>query len=346
MSSVKSPVIKSLLRGHSLFLRTQQRRWAQVHDVRFLATHHDPSHVLEKYRSKLAQKAKQEGHGSIESLKEAYKDKINDLRQKASTAATPEPSSPSPTTAKATIHHPPPPPPRPQSAPAKSGDGTGIKPLSSYLDVEKVLTLPPKEIEALWRLRHANNPNSICACIPLETYKRIVSAARQHPQFILPLPRQTEVPSTENSESEDASKKTTTATGADIHFLQWAFHPPASRPNSAPPSAQTANTHTSTIIFTHLGAYKLHGSFAEPHTTITHHLDLADEKGLVLMHGQVMPDRGVSTSEASWLVSCVQRFYDFGGQANGRKSELLQSFTKGDTENFKVEDLVEESEKL
>ena len=31
------------------------------------------------------------------------------------------------------------------------------------------------------------------------------------------------------------------------------------------------------------------------------------------MHGQVVPDRGVSTTEATWLVSCVQRFYDFEG---------------------------------
>jgi ATP synthase F1 complex assembly factor 1 len=30
-----------------------------VHDVRFLATHHDPNVVLEKYRAKLDQKAKQ-----------------------------------------------------------------------------------------------------------------------------------------------------------------------------------------------------------------------------------------------------------------------------------------------
>jgi ATP synthase F1 complex assembly factor 1 len=64
------------------------------------------------------------------------------------------------------------------------------------------------------------------------------------------------------------------------------------------------------------------------------------------MYGHVMPDRGVSVSEASWLVSCVQRFYDFGGQGNGRKGELLRKFTQGDVEGFRVEDLVEESEKL
>lgn len=111
-------------------------------------------------------------------------------------------------------------------------------------------------------------------------------------------------------------------------------------------SGPLATSHTSTIIFTNLAAYKLHGAFAQPHTVITHHLDLADEKGLVLMHGQVMPDAGVSTSEATWLVSCVQRFYDFGGQASGRKGELLRMFTRGDVEGFKIEDLMAEAEKL
>lgn len=64
------------------------------------------------------------------------------------------------------------------------------------------------------------------------------------------------------------------------------------------------------------------------------------------MHGQVVPDRGVNTTEASWLVSCVQRFYDFGGQASGRKGELLRMFTRGDVEGFKIEELMEETEKV
>lgn len=164
----------------------------------------------------------------------------------------------------------------------------------------------------------------------------MAAAARSNPQFILPLPRQRP----ENTQSEDSAA---VEGGADIHFLQWGFHPPAASPASP---LQTFNTHTSTIVFTHLAAYKLHGSYAQPHTTITHHLDLADEKGLVLMHGQVMTDSGVSASEASWLVSCVQRFYDFDGEGSGRKGELLRMFTRGDVEGFKIEDLVSETETL
>ncbi|KAE8379308.1 ATP11 protein-domain-containing protein [Aspergillus bertholletiae] len=333
MAFLRTSTLQSLLRTTGTpFLRVQQRRWAQVHDVRFLATHHDPKLVLERYRNKLDQKAQQEGHESVDSMKDAYKEKIEDFRRKASTIVTPEPSKPTPSPSKSA------PQPAPKATSAASGDpSTGIKPLSSYIDVEKVLDLPPKEIEAIWRLRHASNPHSVCAVIPVETYQRIASAARQNPQFVLPLPRtQTETDQPEQ-QGDDAANA-----GAEIHFLQWAFHPAAPTVTSGP----LASSHTSTIIFTQLAAYQLHGSYAQPHTTITHHLDLADEKGLILMHGQIMPETGISATDASWLVSCVQRFYDFGGQASGRKGELLRSFTKGDTNVFKIEALLEEAEKL
>lgn len=281
-----------------------------------------------------------EGYDTVESLKEAYNEKIQELRRTASTAATPEPGTPTSTTAlpgtPPSFQSPPPPQESrtAEAARAVSGDSSPVKPLSTYLDVEKIRELPPKEIEALWRLRFAENSHAITAAIPLDTYKRIMQAARENPQFILPLPRaQTPEEAAQAPEGAD--------TVADIHFLQWAFHPPAEGSTLSP-----SNNHTSTVIFTNLGLYKMHGAFAQPHTTITHHLDLADEKGLVLMHGQIIPEGGVSAPEATWLVSCVQRFYDFEGQASGRKSELVRMFTRGDVENFKVEELVDEAEKL
>lgn len=109
-------------------------------------------------------------------------------------------------------------------------------------------------------------------------------------------------------------------------------------------------SHTSTVMFTHLAAYKLHGSYAQPHTTITHHLDLADSKGLVLLQGSVIDGRGVSVEEGRWLVMCLQKFYDFEGHGGGigkeKRTKLLESFTKGDAEGFKVEELVEEAERV
>jgi ATP synthase F1 complex assembly factor 1 len=102
------------------------------------------------------------------------------------------------------------------------------------------------------------------------------------------------------------------------------------------------------VIFTHLAQYKLHGAYAQPHTVITHHLDLADSHGLVLMNGNVLPDRGVSVTEAKLLVVWLRQFYDWGvdGGPEGRKAEMLRMFTRGDTQGFKIEELVEEVQRI
>lgn len=58
LSALTQPV-RVLSRKVASESRLIHRRWAQVHDVRFLATHRDPKTVLEKYKSKLDQKAKE-----------------------------------------------------------------------------------------------------------------------------------------------------------------------------------------------------------------------------------------------------------------------------------------------
>ena len=221
-----------------------------------------------------------------------------------------------------------------------------IKPLSSYLDLEKVSALPKRELEYIWRLRHASDPLSLCAVIPIETYNRIQRTARSHPQFILP------VPSPETDDTGEGKKGATPTPGsgswtaADIHFLQWAFHPPII--GAAGPELTTLNTHTSTVIFTHLASYKLRGEYAPPHTTITHHLDLADSHGVVLLNGSVMRGSGVSVEEGRWLVMCLQKFYDFEGQGSGvgrdKRQNLLEKFSKGD-QDFTLKELVDEAER-
>ena len=102
---------------------------------------------------------------------------------------------------------------------------------------------------------------------------------------------------------------------------------------------------TSTILFTHLAEYKLRGEYSQPHTAITHHLDLADSKGLVLLQGSVLQGRGVSVQEARWLLMCLQKFYAVGGEEAGPRKKLLEQFSQG-REDFKVEDLLEEAEKI
>ncbi len=58
MASFRSPMICRQIRGQPNPLRLQ-RRWARVHDVRFVATRGESKIVLEKYRDKLDKKAKQ-----------------------------------------------------------------------------------------------------------------------------------------------------------------------------------------------------------------------------------------------------------------------------------------------
>jgi ATP synthase F1 complex assembly factor 1 len=148
-----------------------------------------------------------------------------------------------------------------------------------------------------------------------ETFRRIVATARKHPQFIIPLAKKDQ--------------------GAEIHFLQWTF-----------PSENTA-----TVLFTHLAEFKLRGEFAQPHTTVTHHTDLMNSNELVLMEGRVSEDRGVSVDEGKWLLMCLQKFYGFEAQSNAAKEsrekrrKLMEQFSGGD-EAFKIEELLEEAEKL
>lgn len=298
------PALRHVLSDAAPYLRATQRRWAQVHDIRFVTTQH-VERVVDKYREKLDRKAKEEGVGSIEELKRVYQDKIQNLKKQA--------SIPLPTVLQSSSTGPivPPPfsPPPPPKIPTETSKSTpGVKTLSSFLDVPKVRILPQKKIEALWRLRHVNDSQSLCAAIPLPAYKTIENTAKKHPHFILPLPREGQ--------------------GAEIHFLQWTF-----------PAENTV-----TVLFTHLAEYKLRGEFSQPHTTITHHLDLAEDKDLVLLQGQVVEGRGVSVDEAKWLLMCLQKFYGFGGEKTERK-RLLELFGRGD-ENFRVEDLVEEAEKI
>ncbi len=252
-----------------------------------------------------------EGLGNIEELKAVYQEKIQSQRKKA---LTPDPAL-SPSTA--SPFPPPPPPPLPQQpaspstsqpiSPSKPSDPPGIKTLSSYIDVPKTLELPQKEIEYIWRLRHASDSQSLCAVIPQAIYKRIEGTARRHPRFILPLPREGQ--------------------GAEIHFLQWTFPSPT----------------TTTVLFTHLAEFKLRGEYAQPHTTVTHHLDIADPKGLVLLQGSVVDGRGITVDEGKWLLMCLQGFY--GAEEKVERRKLLEQFSQGDG-GFKVEELLEEAEKI
>ncbi|KAI1415923.1 ATP11-domain-containing protein [Hypoxylon sp. FL1857] len=331
MATARIPALRNLLGRRQPFrLPHPQRRWAQVHDVRFLATTQISRNVTEKYREKLDRKAREQGLRDIGELKEAYRDRIQELKKKDSVsipgldalladepAPTPT-STPTQTQSQQTtsdgLSQPPPPPPQPQAA-ATGKPSSTIKPLSSILDLSKARALPEKELSAIWRLRHAASPNSLCAVIPASTYASLEATARQHPSFVLPVPRGEGV-------------------GAEIHYLQWVFD---------------SESQTATVLFTQLAEYKARGEWAQPHTSVTHYYDgaLAENPGVVLMAGSVVEGRGASVQDARWLVMLLQRFYGGEGTGGGdaEKRRLLEEFGRGDGK-FSVERLLEESEKL
>ena len=300
-------------------LQCYQRRWAQVHDVRFVSSHLTSHRVIDKYRAKLDQKARQTGVKDIDELKDVYAEKIQELRKQAvvpganAPLTTSHPPPPPHAVPRAPFQAPPPPP--PQTPSATPGPTAGIKTLASFIDVDKAATLAPTEIETVWRLRHMRDPQSLCAVMPTETYRRIAGAARRHPQFVLPLPREGQ--------------------GAEMHFLQWTFPSPT----------------TATVLLTHLAEYKTRGEFAQPHTTVTHHLDLAERSGLVMLEGRVMERRGLGVEEGRFLLMCLQKFYgcealgEAARESRERRRRLMEQFNRGD-EGFRVEELLEEVDKV
>lgn len=324
MTWFRSPRIPIALSNGATHLRGYQKRWAQVHDVRLLATHQMSDRIIERYKDKLSQKAKlceensyplgksliclsREGLNDLTELKAVYQEKVRDQRKEninsnlkldSKSSGTPFSLQGRPGATSQTNE-------APSQSPAYKPPG--VKTLSSFIDIPKTLQLPPKEIEYIWRLRHASDPQSLCAVIPYPTYRHLVETARRHPQFILPLPRE--------------------GRGAEIHFLQWTFPSPT----------------TTTVLFTHLAEFKLRREFSQPHTTVTHHLDLAGSKDMVLLHGNVMEGRGVTVDEGRWLLMCLQKFYGFGDN-EVRRRKLLQQFNQGDGE-FKIDELLEEAEK-
>ncbi|KAI9167518.1 atp synthase mitochondrial f1 complex assembly factor [Paramyrothecium foliicola] len=361
MASLRLPSLRHLASCPLRSTRAAtQRRWAQVHDLRFL-TNQPSKAVLEKYREKLHQKAQSEGHQSIDDLKAAYADKIDAQRKDGAieigtipqapetpvmqpyrgalpsqkTNESPTEESPiedasipqAPETPVAQPYRGPIPSqmtnesPKGEAPVRKDSGKSAIKSLGDILDLEKARDLPDKELTAVWRLRHASSPHTLCAVIPTGTYRAMEDAARNSPQFVLPVPHQDQ--------------------GAEIHFLQWTFD---------------AESRTSTVLFTQLAEYKARGEFSQPHTTVTHHLDLADDRGFVLMQGQVMDGRGVHPEQAKWLVMCLQKFYggweagdaELDGQRKERAAErkqLLEWFSQGDP-RFSVEKLLEEAERM
>ncbi|RYN40979.1 hypothetical protein AA0112_g2459 [Alternaria arborescens] len=332
---LRIPTLRHALRQPLVNPRATQRRFARVQDVRFLVTHDSQERILAKYKEKLEHKAREKGLRDLDELKEQYKDKIEELRKQAIVPGATGPLTPPPETTTTTATTPqsqhqqqpkspwPSPPPPPSASGSSSAPPPGVKTLNSFLDLDKVKTLPEKEVQALWRLRHAANPQSVHFAVPATTFAQLLRSAKQHPSFVLPVPR--EIPADASSASPEQPQ---TQQAAELHYLQFS-HP---------------HLDTTTLMFTTLAEFKLRGEFASPHTTITFHQELAESHNLVLGQGLVIENRGVSVDEARWLVMCMQKFYVQTEEGKGR-SELLNMFTRGDSA-FQVERLIDEAEKI
>lgn len=211
-----------------------------------------------------------------------------------------------------------------------------VKPLSAFVDVEKLAQESPENITKLWTGYHTMQ-GKLSAVIPAETYRRLVETGRKYSQFVLPLPK------TETSEGGEAQN------AYEMQFLQWALlpHPPGATPsaNATPPSA---------LLFTSLAEYKLRQEFAQPALILTHYTDLMESKGLVLMRGDVTERQTAESDEvkplltqqeAQLLALCAQRFYNMdwsqAPDADGqRRRELLRTFHE-QPESFSLDQLLE-----
>jgi ATP synthase F1 complex assembly factor 1 len=333
--ALRLPTLRHRLRQPLSNPRFTQRRWAQVQDIRLLATHGAQERVLAKYKEKLERVAKEKGLNDVSELKEQYKDKIERLRKEAIVPGATGPLTPPPSP-DASLSQPsststspkspwpqPPPPPTPRDSAASPAPPPGVKTLNSFLDLEKVRGLPVKEVQALWRLRHAGNPQSVHFAVPAGIFRSLLQTAKQHPSFVLPVPREIPVEG-----AEPATEAPKTQQAAELHYLQFA-HP---------------HVDTTTLLFTSLAEFKLRGEFASPHTTVTFHQELADSHDVVLGQGMVIENKGVSVADAQWLVMCMQKFYVQSEEGKGR-GELLNMFTRGDS-GFQVEKLIDEAEKI
>lgn len=65
---------------------------------------------------------------------------------------------------------------------------------------------------------------------------------------------------------------------------------------------------------------------------------------MVLLEGAVVEGRGVTVEEGKWLLMCLQKFYSLGAE-DPPKRKLMEQFSGGD-EGFKVDELLEEAEKI
>lgn len=301
------------------------RLYASVSNVRLVQSKDAfNKQILEKYRSKLEQKAQEKGLNTADELKEHLKSEIDDLKMSMNKIdplkeledyenAMKFNKSMSQPKAKGTLD---PIDPNAPTAPFKT--------LDSFVNTDKLLELGSTEIEYLWRARFQSDETALVASIPSATYQKMYKLARKNPSFVIPLPK-----ADAQLEGEPIDEN---SIPMEIHYIQWNFVGP----------------YTTHCMITSLMEYKLHNEYARPHTTIAFHQELEKKKGIVLMKGQVEKDAPITTAESQLLLLNLQRFYGALGTESPIAQErikLLQSFNDG-SNNFSMEKCIELSQSL
>jgi ATP synthase F1 complex assembly factor 1 len=136
--------------------------------------------------------------------------------------------------------------------------------------------------------RYHADKDLLCAVVPLETYDKMMENGAKIPTFLLPLPRDND--------------------GVEFFVLQ--FSPPA-------------------VLFVSLHEYQTLGpARAKPALRLEHFTELAEDKKIVLMRGEVddaLLGRTLTLADAQILALSMQTYYV---NPNSRKQVLLDTFVK------------------
>jgi len=213
-----------------------------------------------------------------------------------------------------------------------------VKPLSTFMNMDKTLQESPENIGKLWTGYHISR-NKLSAVIPATTYLHMVETSRKFPQFVVPLPR-----AMKNDRDEDEL-------GYEMQFLQWTQlpAPKCNSPNAPSPTA---------VMFTPLAEYQLRQEYAQPSLVLTHYTEFIESKGIVLMRGDITDTEAnkensesrplLTQQDAQILALCLQRFYHIDWALEGfdndeeaeKRRTLLRAF-HGKSEDFDLKKLIQ-----
>lgn len=307
---------------------TNSIRTASVTNVRFIQSKHFiDKQIKEKYKGKLEARAKQKGLETAEKLMEEMKDTIEetkkqlnmidplkeleDYEQAMNLKDSFEGKKKNVDYANNAIS---------PDVPTKP-----YKTLESYLVVDKIKDLDAQQIEFLWRAKFQKDPQSLIAVAPKDTFEAMYKNARKYPTFVLPLPK-------EDAQVDKPDASDSTSTPMEIHFVQWSFVGP----------------HTTHCMVTTLMEYKLHKEYARPHTTVSFHQELENDKNIVLMNGHVDENAAITMSEAQLLLLNIQRFYgafQTGSEIEAKRLTLVECFNTGSS-TFSMDDCITLSQSM